>query len=91
MSGTGSWRERLDELAALEDGWLDGTGRKVQPGALRAVRGVLEANYPQQSPPNLRMGMFATPEGGIELEWADTLVRITPEGRVESVIGKEQP
>lgn len=57
---------RLDELASLRDGWLDGQGRSPATGvigALRAIAGELSAT----GIPDLHL--YPTPEGGIQLEW----------------------
>lgn len=57
---------RLDELADLSDGWLDGEGIRPDAGALQRARQVLGELLGLDVP---RPRLFATPEGGIQAEW----------------------
>ena len=58
--------ERLGELAALQEGWLDGSGARPDISALsrarRTLAELLSLDVPQPR-------IFATPEGGIQAEW----------------------
>jgi hypothetical protein len=57
---------RLDELAALRDGWLDGSGRSPAIGVIDALREIAgELSVPDTAP----LRLYPTPEGGVRLEW----------------------
>jgi hypothetical protein len=57
---------RLDELAALRDGWLDGSGRSPATGAIGALRETTgELSVADAAP----FRLYPTPEGGVQLEW----------------------
>lgn len=59
---------RLDELAALSDGWLDGEGIALTPHAIataRAVLGRLASEHPDAPRPRV----FPTPDGEVSAEW----------------------
>lgn len=62
------WSARLEELASLPDGWLDGDGRAVSKEAIQTAETflfkVLDAGI-------ARPGVYPTPDGGIQMEWAD--------------------
>ena len=55
---------RLDELAALSDGWLDGEVLAPTPHAIATARAVLRL-LPDAPRPHL----FPTPEGEVSAEW----------------------
>ena len=57
---------RLEELAALKPGWLDGEGLAVSKDALRTAESFLFHVLDAQIS---RPGVFPTPEGGIQMEW----------------------
>lgn len=58
---------RLDELAELRDGWLDGKGRAPAPVGLRWLSGEFESRFDPRLPlPYL----YPTPAGGIQAEWS---------------------
>lgn len=58
---------RLEELAALKDGWLDGKGQAPAPKKLQQLAALFEANFDADLPlPHL----YPTPEGGIQAEWS---------------------
>lgn len=58
--------ERLQELAKLEDGWLDGKGKAPDRESLLWIEKVFEDNYASSLPlPYL----YPTAEGGIQAEW----------------------
>ena len=52
----------------MPDGWLDGEGRAVSKEALQTAEAflfmVLDAGVP-------RPGVYPTPDGGIQMEWAE--------------------
>jgi hypothetical protein len=58
--------ERFYELGLLEDGWLDGEGRAPIGGVLEYAQRVLDDLTGLGLP---RPGIFATPEGGVQMEW----------------------
>lgn len=62
------WSQRLDELSALTDGWLDGSGKSVSKPAMRAAETLLFLVADEALP---RPGIFPTEEGGLHLEWDD--------------------
>lgn len=76
---------RLSELQSLPEGWLDGSGFAVQPGAVdvaEILRNVLEkTDIPVPY-------LYPTPEGGFQAEWSvdDTQLEVTlyigPDGSV---------
>ena len=55
---------RLDELALLEDGWLDGEGDAISPLLIQLVRD--KFHKPEGLPQPF---VYPTPEGGITVEW----------------------
>lgn len=61
------WAERLDYLANLKPGWLDGSGEAISEVAIQTAESflfkVLDAELE-------RPGVFPTPDGGIQMEWA---------------------
>lgn len=59
-------RSRLHELAALEEGWLDGEGSPPSRDVLRKARPVLERLVSHGAPPPR---LFATAERGVQAEW----------------------
>lgn len=76
---------RLDELAALPDGWLDGFGRRIEPPMVDQARQLLAALSARQiADPSI----YPTPNGGIQLEWAypgggTTIEIVTPDRRMD--------
>ena len=58
---------RLDELRAIEDGWMDGTGKAPRIAELDWLSASFESHFPDDLPlPHV----YPTPEGGIEAEWS---------------------
>jgi len=57
---------RLDEIAALKPGWLDGEGARPDARALERARRTLAELLAYEVP---RPRVFATPEGGVQAEW----------------------
>lgn len=58
---------RLEELANLKDGWLDGKGKAPAPEKLQRLAVLFEANFNANlSLPHL----YPTPDGGIQAEWS---------------------
>lgn len=71
---------RLDELARLSDGWLDGKGRALRPDALHVLEMLLAT---ADDAPLPRPGIFPTEVGGLHVEWDDaaaTEVVVEPSG-----------
>ena len=59
-------RARLDELRAMQDGWLDGYGKAPSHDGLAWLSTNFERHFPDDLPlPHV----YPTPEGGIEAEW----------------------
>ncbi|MBK1718467.1 hypothetical protein [Thiocystis violacea] len=57
---------RLEELAALPDGWLDGQGKCLDRGALSALAQDFDDHFDSELPlPYL----YPTAEGGVQAEW----------------------
>ena len=77
---------RLDELASLKTGWLDGDGVRPDVGVLARARQVLSDLLTFEVP---RPRVFATPEGGVQAEWTigDNEISVTfePEGKLYAV------
>ncbi len=57
---------RLDELAQLRGGWMDGDGTRPDPGALRRARVILADLLSPETP---RPRVFPTVEGAVQAEW----------------------
>lgn len=58
---------RLDELRAMRDGWLEGTGKAPSQAGLDWLSSRFQHHYPDDLPlPHT----FPEPEGGIEMEWS---------------------
>lgn len=58
---------RFEQLATLEDGWLNGVGRAPAPAFVQAVRDaerriMVEAGVPAPH-------VYPTEDGGLQLEW----------------------
>lgn len=60
-------RTRLDELRALKDGWIEGSGTALSESGLDWCADAFAANYPEHVPPPR---LFPTPHGGIQAEWS---------------------
>lgn len=77
---------RLDELASLNAGWLDGQGVRPDVGALERARRVLSDLLTFEIP---RPRVFATPEGGVQAEWTvgenEISVTFEPNGKLYAV------
>lgn len=77
------WQQRLDEIAQLEDGWLDGDGSRVAEQVVNHARRVLTALTHRQIP-GPDPAAYPTPGGGVQLEWdridRDATLEITPTG-----------
>lgn len=57
---------RLDELATLHAGWLDGEGARLDAGVIERARRILAELLSADVP---RPRVFPTPEGGVQAEW----------------------
>lgn len=60
---------RLDEIASLNTGWLDGEGARPDRNALARASRLLADLLSFEVP---RPRIFPTPEGGVQAEWAIT-------------------
>lgn len=57
---------RLEELAQLQDGWLDGKGRAMDRASLIRLAQAFDDRFSTDLPlPHL----YPTPEGGVQAEW----------------------
>lgn len=73
------WTDRLLHLASLEDGWLDGDGRRIDPEAVSKAELLLDRIFPKGDNYSTRKpGIFPMESGGIVLEWYinDSLVSV---------------
>jgi hypothetical protein len=78
---------RLEELAALKDGWLDGNGRAPTPEKLQRLASLFDANLDADLPlPHL----YPTPEAGIQAEWSLGDWEATLEINLDTQIGDYQ-
>jgi hypothetical protein len=60
------WSKRLDDIAQLTAGWLDGIGEAISDLSVRNAEQWLLAILDREWP---RPGIFPTPDGDIRLEW----------------------
>lgn len=70
-----SVRARMAQLAALEQGWLDGYGEPIEPGCITAATELIEAAMAAGMP---RPVIAPLESGGVTFEWL-------PAGRLLSV------
>ena len=67
---------QIEELGNLQDGWLGASSKAPDKAALAWVRDQLVATFPEDLPfPNVA----PTPEGGLFIEWVQSLVRVSVE------------
>jgi hypothetical protein len=57
---------RLEEIALLKDGWLEGKGVALPRESLEWVSRAFASHYPDDLPLPY---VYPTPEGGIQMEW----------------------
>lgn len=57
---------RLDELRAMQDGWLDGAGKALSLAGLDWLSAAFQRHFPDDAPLPFT---YPTPEGSIQLEW----------------------
>ena len=57
---------RLDELRAMQDGWLDGAGKAPSHAGLDWLADAFARHYPDDAPLPYA---YPTPEGGVQFEW----------------------
>lgn len=57
---------RLEELAQLQDGWLDGKGRALDEASLVSLAQAFDERF---SPDLPLPYLYPTPEGGVQAEW----------------------
>jgi hypothetical protein len=84
-----SYEDRLDQIAALEDGWLDGEGKAATPAAIRAARVFGRLNTA------VNWGTYPSEDGGVLLEWLDggahCSIEIHPNGETGEFFIFERP
>lgn len=61
-----SYETKLEELAALQDGWHRGNGLSIDPKSLESAKHMLKALYANY--PELEVYIYPNPEGYIKLE-----------------------
>lgn len=67
---------RLEELALLKDGWLDGKGKALDQDSLQRLALAMERWFDADLPlPHL----YPTPEGGVQAEWSLGQVEVSLE------------
>jgi hypothetical protein len=80
-------QERLNELATLEDGWLDGDGKAVGHEPMSLARELVDAL-------SQRPNIYPTPEGGLQLVYrhGDSYVEfeLRDDGNHETWIGLDE-
>lgn len=73
--------DRLTELSRLEDGWLDGEGKKLSVDALREAS-ILGPVLPS----DVALHVYPTEAGGVVLEWNDQHggheIEVLPDGHL---------
>lgn len=76
---------RLEELAQIQSGWLDGIGVSLNKQGLQWLAAAIEANYSADLPlPHL----FPTAEGRIRAEWSLGNREISLEIDIENKVGE---
>lgn len=78
--------DRLDELASLEPGWLDGEGVRPDAVVINRARRILADLMSFEVP---RPRVFPTPDGGVQAEWTvgdhEISVTLEPDGKLYAV------
>lgn len=78
---------RLEELASLKDGWLDGKGQAPTMAKLQQLATLFDTNFDADLPlPHL----YPTPDGGIQAEWSLGDWEATLEINLDTKIGEYQ-
>lgn len=72
---------RLESLALLRDGWLDGQGARLSPAGLGWLSKAWADAWPDEAPLPY---VYPTPEGGVQLEWSSPLGSVTAEVNLDS-------
>lgn len=75
---------RLNEIAELQDGWLNGEGIGPDKNALQWFAETFDNSYEVELPLPL---LFPTPEGGIQAEWSSKGIDITLKVDLQNKIG----
>lgn len=82
--------ERLTELSQLEDGWLDGQGKKPSMAAVKAAS-ILGPALPTE----IHLHLYPTAVGGIALEWSDRhgehAINVMPDGLLSLTTVEQEP
>lgn len=71
-----SVRERIEALRTLEQGWLDGEGEEISEGVL-SLGYAIGARLSTAT--STTFGIFPTPDGGMQFEWAEDGTEISLE------------
>lgn len=77
-------RCQLDDIRALEDGWLDGEGRAPSLSGIDWIESRLHRHLPADLP---RPYLYPTEAGGVQLEWSIESNEISIEVSLESHLG----
>ncbi|ADG07526.1 hypothetical protein [Kyrpidia tusciae] len=78
-------RARLEELAALEDGWLDGEGKKLDSSGLRWFGERFSQLFPEDLPLPYA---YPTVEGNLRLEWTFGTREVSLEVMLDDHLGQ---
>jgi hypothetical protein len=85
--GRSDMTTRLSELAALQDGWLDGAGTAPNIEQLRRFA----ASFDQYFPADLLLPhLYPTAEGGLQAEWSVGYWEVSLEMDLVSMMGEYQ-
>lgn len=72
---------RLESLALLRDGWMDGGGSRLPPAGLSWLATAWTQAWPDDAPLPY---VYPTPEGGVQLEWSAHGASIAAELNLDS-------
>lgn len=75
---------QLDDIRALEDGWLDGEGRAPSQSGIDWIESRLHRYLPADLP---RPYLYPTEAGGVQLEWSIETNEVSIEADLESHLG----
>lgn len=79
---------RLNYLANLQPGWLDGQGEVISPAVLGTAKEIMAGLFPADSTVLFTTpGLFPMEDGGMCIEWASPTrilsVELHPDGEIE--------
>jgi len=74
---------RLNSLASLKDGWLNGEGTGISEQTVQNAKLVLKAIFENSSIQIPRPTIGPTEEGGIDIQWTNIFCTILPSNELE--------